>query len=114
MSKVMGIFKDLDTSCCVEMFQYIFPIDTETFLPTFNMTVLGIIIKNKTKQKKGQIYKQKNLSIILMYTSLTVSNAELTYFQILIWSRYCQEKSPLRHAALLNKPGWGLPWWRSG
>lgn len=50
MSNVMNIFKDLDTSWCVEMLcQYIFPTEIDTFVPICNMTILEIIIKNKTK-----------------------------------------------------------------
>ena len=73
MSKVMRIFKGLDTSFCVEMFQKIF--STEIFVPAFSMTILGIIIENKTKQTRT-ISEAKNLYI----TKLTKLNSLIARF----------------------------------
>ena len=73
MSNVMRIFKGLDTSFCVEMFQKIF--STEIFVPAFIMTILGIIIENKTKQTRT-ISEAKNLYI----TKLTKLNSLIARF----------------------------------
>lgn len=75
MSKVMRIFKGLDTSFCVEMFQKIFSTETEIFVPAFSMTILGIIIENKTKQTRT-ILEAKNPYI----TKLTKLNSLIAKF----------------------------------
>lgn len=48
------------------LFQYIFPIEIDTFVPICNVTILEIIIKNKTK---------KHIDNFISKTSLHYLNA---------------------------------------